>query len=311
MQSRRRRHTLVPLLLASACWLPTLLHAQLTTPVLAINDEVRHGAVTVQQLRGNISVLIGSGGNITVLNGPDSKLLIDAGMALSKDKVMAALSSIGSGPVKYVINTHYHWDHSDGNAWLHDAGATIVAQDRTLARLKEGTRVIEWSFKFQPVPAGGLPTVTFKADRTILFGDETVLLRYRGQGHTDTDVTAYFKKADVLAVGDIWGNGHYPFIDYSAGGSIDGIIRQINDCIHASTNRTIIVPGHGDVGDRAMLIEYRDMLVAIRKNVATLKHRGKTLAETVAARPTAAYDAKFGHFLIDGAFFTHLVYMGV
>ena len=102
-----------------------------------------------------------------------------------------------------------------------------------------------------------------------------------------------------------------PFIDYSAGGSIDGVIRQVNECIQASTNRTIIVPGHGDVSDRATLVEFRDMLVAVRTNVAALKHQGKTLAETVASRPTAAYDEKFGKFLIDPAFFTHLVYMGV
>jgi glyoxylase-like metal-dependent hydrolase (beta-lactamase superfamily II) len=272
---------------------------------------VSTGPVTVQPLRGNVSVLIGSGGNISVLNGPDGKLLIDGGIALSKAKLMTALDGIGPGPVKYVINTHYHWDHTDGNAWLHDIGATIVAQDNTLTRLREGTRVIDWSFTFRPVPAGGLPTETFKTGKTIDFGDETVVLKYRGAGHTDTDVTAYFKKADILAVGDIWWNGNYPFIDYSAGGSIDGVIREVNECIKDSTNHTIIVPGHGEVSDRETLIEFRDMLVAVRKNVAKLKHQGKTLAETVAARPTAAFDAKFGQFLIDPAFFTHLVYMGV
>jgi glyoxylase-like metal-dependent hydrolase (beta-lactamase superfamily II) len=302
---------LMGLLLAALFSLPLPSRAEVTTPVLTINEAVSSGPVTVQPLRGNVSVLIGSGGNISVLTGPDGKLMVDGGIALSKEKLMTALDHIGPGPVKYVINTHYHWDHTDGNAWLHDTGATIVAQDNTLTRLREGTRVIDWSFTFRPVPAGGLPTEVFKTDRTIQFGDETVVLKYRGSGHTDTDVTAYFKKADILAVGDIWWNGYYPFIDYSAGGSIDGVIREVNECIKASTNHTIIVPGHGDVSDRETLIEFRDMLVAIRNNVARLKHQGKTLAETMAARPTAAYDAKFGQFLIDPAFFTHLVYMGV
>lgn len=307
----RITRVLATFLLATALPMPSLVQAEVTSPVLAINDEVSSGAVTVQRLRGNVSVLIGSGGNISVLSGPDGKLLIDGGIAVSQARLVAALDGIGPGPAKYVVNTHYHWDHSDGDAWLHDAGATIVAHDNTLKRLKEGTRVIDWSFTFRAVPEGGLPTVTFKDDKTILFGDETVILKYRGTGHTDTDVTAYFRNADILAVGDIWWNGYYPFIDYSAGGSIDGVIRQVNDCIKASTNHTIIVPGHGDVSDRETLIEFRDMLVDVRKRVAKLKHQGKTLAETVAARPTAAYDEKFGKFLIDPAFFTHLVYMGV
>jgi glyoxylase-like metal-dependent hydrolase (beta-lactamase superfamily II) len=194
---------------------------------------------------------------------------------------------------------------------LHEAGATVIAQENTLARLRNGTRVIDWSFTFRPVPDAGLPAVTFKTDKTIEFGGETVVLKYRGTGHTDTDVTAYFTKADILQVGDIWWNGYYPFIDYSAGGSIDGVIRQVNGCIQAATPRTIIIPGHGPMGDRAQLIEFRDMLVGVRKNVARLKHQGKTLAETVAAKPTAPWDAKFRQFLIDPAFFTHLVYMGV
>lgn len=306
-----RPHAIVGLILGSCFALPLIAHAEVTSPVLTINDEVGNGRVTVQKLRGNVSVLIGSGGNISVLSGPDGKLLIDAGIAVAKSRIATALDSVGPGPVKYVINTHYHWDHSDGNAWLHDAGAVIVAQDNTLARLKEGTRVIDWSFTFQPVPADGLPTVTFTSDKTIAFGDETVVLKGRGTGHTDTDATAYFQKADILAVGDIWWNGYYPFIDYSGGGGIDGVIRQVNECIQASTDHTIIVPGHGDVGGRQTLIEFRDMLVAIRNNVAKLKHEGKTLSETVAAKPTAAYDAKFGQFLINPAFFTHLVYMGV
>lgn len=305
------RRMLAAVAVLAACSASSWVSAEVTTPVLTINDDVDHGDITVQTLRGNVSVLIGSGGNIGVLSTPDGKLLVDGGIALSKAKLVNALNGLGPAPVRYVINTHYHWDHTDGNAWLHEAGATIVAQDNTLTRLKNGTRVIDWSFTFRPVPEAGLPTVTFKTEKTIEFGGETVVLKYHGTGHTDTDVTAYFTKADILQVGDIWWNGTYPFIDYSAGGSIDGVIRQVNASIQAATARTLIIPGHGPVGDRTQLTEFRDMLVAIRGNVARLKHQGKTLAETVAAKPTAAYDAKFGKFLIDPAFFTHLVYMGV
>ena len=305
------RHALVSIALLSMALAPCFARAEVTTPVLVINEDVAAGDVTVQALRGNVSVLIGSGGNIGVLSTPEGKLLIDGGIAVSRPKLIAALDGVGPGSVKYVINTHYHWDHTDGNAWLRESGSTIVAQEKTLTRLKSGTRVIDWSFTFRPVPDAGLPNVVFKDDKQMAFGDETVLLKYRGTGHTDTDVTAYFVKADILQVGDIWWNGYYPFIDYSAGGSIDGVIRQVNACIAAATSKTIIIPGHGPIGDRAQLAEFRDMLVGIRANVAKLKHQGKTLAETVAAKPTAVYDAKFGQFLIDPAFFTHLVYMGV
>ncbi len=295
-----------------AAWSSTMpARAEVVTPVLTIDSDVATSDIEVRTIRDNVSVLIGSGGNIGVLVAPDGKLMVDAGIAASKPKLAAALDRLGPAPVRYVINTHYHWDHTDGNAWLHEAGATIVAHENTLRRLTSGTRVIDWSFHFPAVPPAGLPTVTFETDKTMTFGGETVVLKHYRQGHTDTDATVWFRKADVLQVGDIWWNGYYPFIDYSAGGSIDGVIREVDACIEASTARTVIIPGHGPLGDRAGLIEFRDMLVAIRANVARLKHQGRTLAETVEARPTAAYDAKFGQFVIDPAFFTHLVYMGV
>ena len=266
---------------------PLMLHAEITSPVLEINTAVAGEPVTLAPLRGNVSVLMGSGGNIGVLVTPAGKLMVDGGIAVSKDNLQRALDQLGPGGVNYVINTHYHWDHTDGNAWLHASGATIVAHENTLHRLKSGSRVIDWSFYFPPAPQAGLPTELVKNSKVIRFGDETVVLQYHGIGHTDTDLTAYFTNADILHVGDIWWNGFYPFVDYSGGGSIDGVIRQINACLLQATATTIIVPGHGPVGDKAQLTEFRDMLVDIRGNVARLKHQGKSLAETVAAKPTA------------------------
>jgi glyoxylase-like metal-dependent hydrolase (beta-lactamase superfamily II) len=298
-------------LLSLALFAPSIVSAEVTSPVLAINEDAATANITVQKLRGGISVLMGSGGNIGVLNEADGKLLVDGGIAVSKPKIIAALDGIGAAPVKYLINTHWHWDHTDGNAWLHDAGATIIAQENVAPRIATRTRVVEWGYTFPPVPAGGLPTVTFKTDKTMTFGDETVVLTHVDGGHTDGDSSVYFKKADVLQLGDIWWNGHYPFIDYGAGGTIDGMIRSTNANLSRVTDHTIIIPGHGPVGDRAQLIEYRDMLVAVRDRVASLKKQGKSLAEIVASKPTAAYDAKWGDYVIDPDFFTLLVYMGV
>jgi len=277
-------------------------------PVTKINEAAATADITVQSLRGNISVLMGSGGNITVLTGPEGKLMVDAGIAVSRLRIEAALNGISDAPLKYLINTHWHWDHTDGNEWVHSIGATIIAQENTLKRLSTTTRVEEWNFTFQPWPVGGRPTVTFKTDKTLKFDGETMVLKGFGPGHTDTDVTAYFAKADVMSLGDIFWNGVYPFIDGDTGGSIDGMIRLVNASLKHVTDKTIIIPGHGPVGNRAQLIEFRDMLVAIRANVASLERQNKSLDEVIAAKPTAAFDAKWGGFVIDPVFFTRLVY---
>ena len=305
------RRAIAPAVLTLACGISHWACAEVTSPVLLINADAATAPVTTQKLRSNVSVLMGSGGNITVFTGPGGKLLVDGGIAVSRPRLEAALNDLGPMPIKYVINTHYHWDHTDGNAWLHDTGATIIAHENTLKRLTEGTRVIPWGFTFPPVSASGLPTEVFKTDKTMQFEGETVVMKHTGAGHTDTDVSVLLKTADVLSIGDLWWKGHYPFIDYNAGGGIDQTIQSINAIIEMAGPKTLIVPGHGPVGDKATLIQFRDMLVAIRANVARAKKQGKTLAETVATKPTAAYDAEYGDFLIGPAFFTMLVYMGV
>ncbi len=258
-----------------------------------------------------MSLLTGSGGNITVLTGGDGKLLVDGGIAVSRQKIRSALDGISSAPIAFLVNTHYHWDHTDGNEWVRKAGATIVAHENTLARLSASQRVEEWKHTFPAAPVDARPTVTFKSKKTVEFDGETLELEHYGPGHTDGDLLVYFERADVLVLGDIWWNGYYPMIDLGAGGSIDGMIRWAEIALARTTPKTIVVPGHGPVGDRAGLAEFRDMLVAVRSNVARLKREGRSVDEVVAARPTAAFDGKWGRFVIDGDLFTRLVYAGV
>ena len=262
-------------------------------------------------LRRNITVLEGSGGNIAVLAGRDGKLLVDAGFSVSRQAVSGALSSISPDPIRHLINTHWHVDHTDGNAWLHEAGAAITAHQNTRKRLSVATRVEGWSYTFPPVPAGALPTKVFTTGSEMRWNDTRILLKYYGPAHTDSDISVNFTDADVLHAGDTLWNGVYPFIDYSTGGSIDGSIRAAEADVAAITDRTIVIPGHGPVAGRSDVVEFRDMLVAIRENVAGLKKQGRFLDETVAAKPTVAYDAKWGQFLITPAMFTALVYAGV
>jgi glyoxylase-like metal-dependent hydrolase (beta-lactamase superfamily II) len=300
------------ILAVSVFWItPLEVSSQADSPVNKINEAAAKADITVDRLRGNISVLTGSGGNIVVFTGPDGKLLVDAGIGVSQTKIRAALDGLGKSPLRYVVNTHWHWDHTDGNEWAQKEGAVIVAQENVLKRLSAATRVEEWNYTFQPAAPAARPTVTFKTDKTLKFSGETILLKNFGAGHTDGDTIVYFKKADVLALGDIFWNGAYPFIDNGTGGGIDHVIRWVNASLERAGENTLIVPGHGPVGNRARLTEFRDMLVAVRENIARLKKQGKSLEDVSAARPTAAYDEKWGGFVIDGAFFTRLVYAGV
>lgn len=280
-------------------------------PVQKINAEAANALVNTAALRGGLSVLSGSGGNITVLDGKEGKLLVDAGISVSRARVAKALAGISSSPVKFVIDTHYHWDHMDGNAWLHDAGATIIAHKNTLKRASTATRVDDWKFTFPPYPPGARPTVIVDMQKKMTFDETEVEIHYYDPCHTDTDLSVYFKSANVLSTGDTFWNHAFPFIDNENGGSIDGMIRAADDNIKRADTNTIVVPGHGPIGNRAQLVEFRDMLVAVRKNVADLKAKGLSREQVIAARPTAAFDEMWGQFVIDGAFFAKLVFDGL
>jgi glyoxylase-like metal-dependent hydrolase (beta-lactamase superfamily II) len=281
------------------------------SPYSDINAAAKAGPVTVHPLRGNLSMLEGSGGNITALAGPSGFFLVDTGIAVSKPMIVEALRSIGPGGIRTAVDTHWHWDHADGNGWVRAGGADVIAHRNAVKRLSETIRVVEWEHTFTPKPRRALPNVVLSSDKSLNAEGETIRIRHYRTGHTDGDLSVYFEKADVLAVGDTFWNGQYPFIDYVGGGSIDGAIAAANANLAMSTDHTIIVPGHGPVGDRASQLEFRDMLVTIRQRVAALKRQGKTLAEVQAAEPTADFDAKWGGSIISGSLFTALVYRGV
>jgi glyoxylase-like metal-dependent hydrolase (beta-lactamase superfamily II) len=281
------------------------------SPVITIKEEAAKADIAVAHVRNNFALLQGSGGNIGVLTGHDGAVMLDAGIAVSRGKILAALAELGATPIKYLINTHWHFDHTDGNEWVRREGATIVAQENTLKRLSETVRVEDWNYTFPPAAQAARPTVTFKDAHTLWMDGATLDLGYYGPAHTDSDIYVHVPEIDVLYVADTFWNGHYPFIDYDTGGSIDGMIRAAEANVAKARDTTAVIPGHGPIGDRADLRAFRDMLVTIRANVAALKQQGKSLDQIVAAKPSAAYDEKWGGFVIDPAFFTRLVYRGV
>jgi glyoxylase-like metal-dependent hydrolase (beta-lactamase superfamily II) len=309
--SRRRFIATATLSSAAAMLAPHQLFAQYGNTVNVMRKEVATAKIVVKPIRNNISVLMGSGGNIAVLPGKDGKLLIDSGFAVSRTGITNALAGINSDPIKHLINTHWHVDHTDGNEWLHAAGAEILSQRKTLEHLSTTIRVPLWETTFPPAPVGARPTIVFDAERTVQLNGMTIALKHYLPAHTDSDISVHFTNADVIHVGDTWWHGYNPFIDYPTGGSIDGSIRATETNISNLTNSMIIIPGHGEIGNRSQLMEFRDMLVTIRGNVAKLKKQGKSLAETIAAKPTAAFDPVWGNGLMPPAEFTDLVYTGV
>ncbi|KRB33476.1 cyclase [Mesorhizobium sp. Root695] len=298
---------------ATGGWLsPREAYAEARGIVSLIKDSAAVSPITTHRLRGNISVLEGSGGNVAVFTGTDGKLLIDAGIGVSQRQMTKALGALGSEPVTHLINTHWHFDHADGNAWLGSAGATIIAQDNTRKHLSQVQRVEDWDYNFLALPPDGLPSEVFAKTRELQLNGASIALKHYGSAHTDSDISVTFAEADIVHVADTYWNGIYPFIDYSTGGSIDGMIAASDANLAATTDKTIIIPGHGHpVSNRVELQSFRDMLVAIRDNVAKLKREGRSRDEAVLAKPTAAFDAKWGQFVIDPGFFTRLVYQGV
>jgi glyoxylase-like metal-dependent hydrolase (beta-lactamase superfamily II) len=267
--------------------------------------------VTVQTLRRNISVLLGAGGNIAVLTGPDGKLLVDAEIASARPNVSSALASISADPIKQLINTHWHFDHTGGNEWLHEAGATILAHQNTRKHLSKDTRVEGWHYTFPAAPAGAIPSTVFKEDHTLHVNGATLILKHYLPAHTDSDISVHFAEADIFHTGDTFWNRNYPFIDYSTGGSIGGTIRAAEANLAKVTDKMIVIPGHGAVGGKADLLLFRDVLVEMREKVAALKKQGRSLAEVIAAKPGARTDDEWGNGFMTPALFLEWVYQGV
>jgi glyoxylase-like metal-dependent hydrolase (beta-lactamase superfamily II) len=309
--SRRRFIASSGLAVAAACLAPGELLAEEDELVPNAFKEAATAKITVQALRRNISVLLGAGGNIAVLSGPDGKLLVDGEIITSRPNVAAALTSINADPIKQLINTHWHFDHTGGNAWLHEAGASILAQENTRKHLLVDTRVEGWQYTFPAMPAGAIPSTVFKEDYTLHANGSTLVLKHYLPAHTDSDISVHFAEADIFHAGDTFWNRNYPFIDYSTGGSIDGQIRAADANIAKVTEKMIVIPGHGAVGGKADLILFRDVLVEIREKVAVLKKQGRSLEEVIAAKPSARTDGEWGQGFMDPHRFLTLVYQGV
>jgi len=308
---------------ALAGWLPTDLLAaasaapqQNTQVAGAVADPIAQRKaqmaaipLVTTKLRDNMFLLSGPGGNMIVLNGPDGKVLVDSSVAAVAPKIKVAMDAMGPAPLKILINTHWHFDHTDGNEAMHQAGAFIVAHENTRKRLSTVQEVKLLGLRLDAYPPAAWPQQTFTDGTRLFLNNEELTLAYFPPAHTDSDIYVRYEKSNVLHMGDVLFNGMYPFIDPSSGGNIDGMIAGVARGLTLVDADTKVVPGHGPVGDKAALAAHHDMLVTVRERVHALKSAGKSQQEAVAAKPTADLDATWAKGAITPDFFTTLVYL--
>jgi len=277
-------------------------------PVAAMRAQFGGAPIMPTKLTDSITLLMGPGGNVVVLSGADGKLLGDTFVQPAWPRLKDALDTIGKTPIKTAIDTHWHFDHSDNNASLRAAGATLVAHENTKKRMSESHTLAVLNLTFPPSPADALPQQTFAQNHKVMMNGETVSLVHVPPAHTDSDIYIHFEKANVLQTGDIFFNGMFPYIDNGTGGSVSGTIAGATKLLAVADNNTKIVPGHGPLGTKADLTKYRDMLTTVRDRLQKLKASGKSVQEAVAAKPIDDLDAVWGKGLFNSATFIQIAY---
>lgn len=262
-------------------------------------------------LAGSVSMLEGSGGNIGVLVGADGVLLVDDEYAPLVPKILAAVKQLSPKPVRFVVNTHWHGDHTGGNAPLGTDGAVIVAQDNVFKRLSTEQYSAFMKKSIPASPAIALPVVSFADSLTFHFDGEQVDVFHVVPAHTDGDAVLWFRKANVVHMGDVFFNGLYPFIDTGSGGSIDGMVTALDAVLQRIDDGTKVIPGHGPVGTKADLKRFRDMLATVRDRIRKAIQQGKTQDQVVASKPTAEFDAVWGNGFLKPEAFVAMTYAGL
>lgn len=286
----------IPLLILTLCIAPFSAYAQ-------------ESDVKIIQVKNNIHVLVSpQGGNVVTSTGEDGTFIIDDQLAGRSALIKAAAKSINDQDIKFVLNTHYHFDHTGGNEFFGKENAIIVAHDSVRERLSTKQFITYFKKEMPPLSKAGLPVVTFSKDMTFHHNGNDIKVVHVPHAHTDGDVVAYFVNENVIVAGDTIFNGMYPFIDTEHGGSIHGLIAAHDTLLALANDETIIIPGHGPLMNKVELHTYQQALATIAKNIETAIESGKTLEQTVTAKPTQAFDEKMGSGFIGPDAFTTILY---
>jgi glyoxylase-like metal-dependent hydrolase (beta-lactamase superfamily II) len=293
---------------ATTMWLAGTAVAQQQPPAAPPPPDFSKVEIKTTDIGDNVYMLEGQGGNITVAVAKDGIIMVDGQYAPLHDKIKAAISTISPLPIKYLVNTHFHGDHTGGNEAFAKDGAIIVAQDNVKKRLEAGTTNGLTGVKTPSSPAGALPTDTYTNFSKIRLPGRVANLKHIANAHTDGDTYVWFKTANVLSTGDTFTNGRYPNIDFANGGNIKGMIAATDVYLKLTNAKSRIVPGHGPIADKAALTEYRTMLVTARDRMAKLVKEGKSEDDVVAAKPFADLDAKWAPTDLASKNFIRVVY---
>ncbi|MBI4565244.1 MAG: MBL fold metallo-hydrolase [Planctomycetes bacterium] len=287
------------------------------TPFLALalpvcgQQDFSKVEIRTAKLADHVYMMTGAGGNLGVCSGEDGVFLIDDQFAPLTEKIRAAVAKISEKPIRFVLNTHWHGDHTGGNENLGKAGAVIVAHENVRKRMSTEQFQELFKRKTPPAPAGALPIVTFTDKVTFYLNGDDIEVFHVEHAHTDGDSIIRFAKANVVHMGDVFFNGMYPFIDTSSGGSIQGVIAAVEKVLEMTDGETKFIPGHGPQSGRKELEEYLAMLKGVRTEVGKLADAGKSIEEAIAAKPTKDFDAKWGNGFMKPDVFATVVYQSL
>lgn len=250
--------------------------------------------IEFETINDHLFMVVGLGGNLALSIGDDATFIVDDQMQPIIPKLRAAIAELTPRPVDFVLNTHWHFDHSGGNEAFGEAGALIVAHDNVYERMS--TKQVNSLFGSvrEPSPKAALPVITFDHTTTLHLNGDTIRATHLPAAHTDGDVLVHFVESNVYHLGDTFFTSAFPFFDIDSGGSVDGLIRAVDTVLAQVDAEAVIIPGHGHITDRDGLREYRHMLVTIRDRVAKLIAEGADRDAVIAAKPTAEFDARWG-----------------
>lgn len=271
-------------------------------------DEVE---VVTLLVTDQLYMLQGPGGNIGLFTGPDGTLMIDDQFAPLSEEILTAASKVGGEIPRFLINTHFHGDHTGGNEYFGQRGALIIGHDNVRSRLQQGTLIKAFNMKRLPLEGSALPVLSFAEGIRLHLNDETIEVFHLPRAHTDGDAVVRFSGRNLIHTGDLFFNGFYPFIDVEHGGSLRGMIAGADRILALSDDATLIIPGHGPLARKPQLQAYRTMLTTAYERLKALHEKDKSLSEVLAAQPLADLEASWGKGFLTGTQWIEIVYPGL
>ena len=287
---------------------PLLILAILMATSASTHAQQQKVSYSTFQLSDTVYMLVGRGGNVGISAGDDGLFIIDDQLAPITAQLLEAIRKISNQPIRFVINTHFHFDHTGGNEAIGGAGTVIIAHDNIRKRMTSEQVNLFLPRTTPPHPQAALPMVTFNDRMSLHLNGETATAYYVANGHTDGDSIIHFPLSNVIHMGDMYFNGMYPYVDLEAGGAIQGVIQAADLALSLADDETRIIPGHGPLAITEDLRNYRDFLVDAVENVQVLIDQGKDLQQTIDAQPTAEWDEELGKVWITPAQFVTFIY---